>query len=782
MPIALIFLTGLAFSTISILGVGFSILSLLKRAGDSKLKFPESYFVLSCALGILWSATFFVATQTYASNFDLRTVYIKGACDLAIIALGAIFAWRPMREMMAEITRLPGMIVIMLGGAAFGIISYLLFPYIFDSGQLKWTQGMLFGYGSGYPTAMPGYSGMVISAARIFEDIPVITAAGAFKPLLGVLAAAVAYHAISAVGLRNRLLNTIFLLVLMACSEFGQIGLANQGKDSIFGILFAFAFMAAICRNDRHISGLEIGIYFAAGTSIGIISAPYMIAAYVIWIAISTDENRISTTAPHILIVNIIVIPPAISGFFGGLNLLYIFIIYIVFLIFTISSIWRWPKAPAITIPIRVLALVPIALIILCAALMPVTLEMLAWLNADGTPVFQLRAPLDGKTNFYEFLFYSSLNAVPVGGGLASAALIGFTPLGRSRPGLIAIAIMPFAVLFALLLRSHFHIPLLSNFNVWDLVKDIPQWLGGTLFALLAVVTINALLASAPFRTIRTTLLSLIFAATAAATVQRVPAYPLFTPVTFSKIGGFQDKNLSEIGNIAWKNLRRRYFLMDDSIPWAKSYFYHAQIFDVFPSLSDIKTLHTYKNPQPFGLLVSNSNILHMRSWAATNNASLEYVSSVFDDTASVWIVRMDGKDEQDSVPAVNKALIAAGAHEPELDGRMVWLEKTAQITVTSTENATACLTLGLFSTNYRKNQEELVDITAGDKTTTINLLGTSMVKPAIVNLTIVPKDTTAEVTIQSRSNEISFPGDTRRIAQGLTLPLKVQFDGPCRN
>ncbi|WP_137128648.1 hypothetical protein [Rhizobium sp. FY34] len=55
----------------------------------------------------------------------------------------------------------------------------------------------------------------------------------------------------------------------------------------------------------------------------------------------------------------------------------------------------------------------------------------------------------------------------------------------------IAVAAMPFAATALALIHHDLGLHVISDFNTWDLVKDVPMWLGGTYFQFVVVSAIT---------------------------------------------------------------------------------------------------------------------------------------------------------------------------------------------------------------------------------------------------------------------------------------------------
>lgn len=783
MPIAMLYLSAGLSSIFQVLGTGLALLAILKRLQVRGLDKPDSYMALSAALGVCWAALFLTGLVLIGARFGHKAPHVKLVLDALIIAVGLISSFEQVRQIARAIAENAGLVTLGIFGALVGTWAFLLYPHVFDSGQLIWTQQLLDGR-IVPPSAMMGYSGLVAPSGRAFSELPVITVAAAFKPFLGLLAACVAYHAVSATGLTNRFLNAALLLVIMLTSEFGLSGLIELGKDSIFGMIFALAFFAALARPDDERSGVELAIYFAAATSTGIISVPYMTAAYVIWLAVSDDPKRLSSTLPPLLIVNLLIVPPALIGFFDSHSVSLVFAAYFVVAAAVIAALRAFPTTPSLAVLSRWRAWFPLSLAAACVALMPVALEMIPWIQPDGTPVVELRPPLDGKTGFFAYMLGNSWNQLPIVLGSLAAFAIGFSRYGRARPAVVAIGAMPFAVIVALLSRVHLRVPLLSGFNVWDLAHDIPQWLAGTLFALMLVVGLNALLMR--FSSRRVTALAVSAVAVACAT-RAFPSLPLdrfHLPLYLNDVGATHDKDLSAVGQIVWKELRGRPILMDDSLSLTANYFYRISMYDARPVHLNLADLDRFAETEAIGVAVANRDVNRIVQWAAAHKASVERkIGLEEDNSASFLVIRFNGKDERDLSGAESQIEIKSGAFPVENGGagRFRWAGSDVDLMAAVPSAGRACLSIRLFSANYKPSDKEAVRLAWNGGAATIDLHGSTMSAPTTAQLDVTPNNGLAEVHMTAEFSDFTFPNDARRIAYGIKLPVELDAGRACQ-
>jgi hypothetical protein len=783
LPVETLFIAGLAYAAIQVVGVGLALLILLRRFGLIVPGRPETYVVASIALGVLWGALFVTTAYLLGSRFDIAFVTTKIIADATIIAVAAFVAWPQSREIATALVRQPALLLLISLGYLLGTWAYLQFPHVADSGQIMWTQAAMQGQANNL-SAMLGYTGIVVVVARLFDHLPVITSAAAFKPLLGALAGAIAYHAASAAGLRFRALNATSLLLLMCLSKFGLHGMFELGKDSIFGILFGMAFLTALCRPAAEQSGLELGLYFAAAATTGVIAVPYMLAAYLIWIVISDEPRSAVQTVPVMLAVNAAFLPVALAGFTTGSNPAPLFLAYMAFSGIVLLAIHFAPALPGLGLVRRFRAWLPMLCAAPAALLMPAAVEMISWYRPDGSPVVELRPPLDGKTTFLAYFLAEPIQIYTVTAGGIAAMFLGFSPLGRRRPGLVALCAMPFAVLLLLLVRAHSGLPILSGFNVWDLTKDIPQWLGGPLFGFVAIVGLNVIADVLKRPRIAVAALSLALALVinhAARTVVRLEHYA--RPLHYTSTGAWAERDLAIATDLTWREFRGHDVILDETLDLTKNYFYYFQMYDARPVALQMDQLGFFTNRSRIGMAVSNVRLGSIKKWALAQRASLRYLAPLQEGQASLLAISFDGRSEVSVPPGISHAEFVSGVYatENQPSGTFRWVRAISEIEVATAEADHVCVEVSLFSAKPGLNDEQHIRLEARDGwSKEVNLAGSSPSSPTTIRMNVDTKDGASALRILAQFSEVRFPGDTRRIAFGALLPIRLTAGQTC--
>ena len=788
MSIATLYLAGLAYTAFSVIGVGFVILAALRRLGVLRTEQPASHILCAIALAIYWGAIFLAAVVAFNAKFAETATYVKFALDAVIVAAGVLYAHRELREIGRSLMQ-GGVLILAGGGLIVGTWAFLQFPHVLDSGQLRWTQDLLTRGSADAPSAMLGFSGLIVFLGRMFDAIPLATTAAALKPLLAVIAAVTAYHAADCLAPRQRGLVAVLFIALMAVSEFGLLGVIFLGKDSIYGILFSIAFLAALCRPEPSRHAWELGLYFSVAVTTGVIALPFMLAAYVLWQLLAAPEDKAWSTAPALYLVGLPVLPTALAGFFhAGLAAMFAAYLALGLAGFAFVKLAGKPAAALfgrVSGRLRsVRAWVPAALALPCVFLMPVDLPITAWRNQDGTLIAERRAPLDGKMDIFGYFLEHPVQSFTIGFGVIAALILGFTRLGRERAGLVAACTMPFAVLLAALVRAHSGLPVLENFHVWDIVKDIPLWYGGALFGLLAVVLLHVLASVVPVAWARSAALLVAGTALFVAGAGHVSRYEYTRPVNYTEIGGYTDRDMAVASAIAWRELRGRHAYFDMSLTVARYYFYSFQMYEVRPSQLDVKWLikEAFPATTRIGIFARHDKMHAIRAFAASQKASIIHLAEIENGEGSLFAIDFDGRSRLDPARTYDGASVIDGAHDTEIvhGMRFRWLRASSEIAVTLVDSKAACVTLELFSTG-RPRSSEIVAVEAPDAgTAKIDIKGSSMSAPRRAKIVVAVRDGGARLRLRAEFPEGPFPRDARPIAFGIRLPIAVNAAGTC--
>lgn len=410
-------IAGVCFSMVQVLGVGLALQALLTRCGVGRPPGSTWALLQALALGFYLQAICAIAWQLSGLSYSLTIALLSVALGLGVIVATLIYAREQLRELITEIVADGTLMWLSLAGFVVGTLALFQFPHVLDSGQIIWTQTVLSSGFAPFNSSMLGYSGLVLPLGRIFDQVPVVTLAAAYKPLLVMIAGATTCHAVTCLALRWRTLTCIFLSALTLFSWFGLNGLIHLGKDSIYGILFSMAFMTSLCAPPERRNNLAPALFFAVAGTLGVIAVPYMLTAYALWLFLAPKEDQAWETLPAIYAVGLPITPTVIAGFLQ-LSPLLVFAGYIAagvvgYLLYRNADFSKLRAAIGrVASPIG--PFLPIGFMIACYFMLPFELAFPVWENADGSLVTEVRPPLDGKTSFFALLLDKSLQTYTV--------------------------------------------------------------------------------------------------------------------------------------------------------------------------------------------------------------------------------------------------------------------------------------------------------------------------------------------------------------------------------
>lgn len=788
MSIATLYLAGLAYTAFGVFGVGFAILAALRRLGALRTDGPASHILCAAALALYWSTLFLTAVVAFGLPFGAAAINLKLALDTLIIAGGAAYGYREILELGRDLRR-GGVLFFAAAGIVWGSWAFVQFPYVPDSGQLLWTQKFLTRAAPDSLSAMLGFSGLIVFFGSFFESLPLITTAAALKPLLALIACVTAYHSADSLVPRFRNAAAVLFIGLMAVSEFGTRGIAMYGKDTIYGVLFSVAFMATLCRPDAARRGAELGLYFAVAVAIGIVTLPYMLVAYILWLIFAPPEERALSTIPALYHIGFLLVPVSVAAFFQVRPPAALAAYAALGLAGFVAARFAARRS---AIVLRVFerlrsarAWIPLALLLPCIFLMPVETPVVSWAGIDGTVILERRPPLDGKMGFFAFLveWRAHLFMLPL--GVLAAVSLGFFEFGRERAGLVAICAMPFAVLLAMLIRANTGLPLLSDFNVWDIVKDTTLWYGGALFALLLVVLLAALAEKVPIARARTALLILVGAGLVAASASRVYVPALAQPLNYSRIGAYPSRDTAVATEATWLELRGRLLLADMSLTASRQNYHILSMYEAHMSILNLEWLGKQNLPPStrIGLLVRQDKIPAIRAFAKARRASITELARLEDDEGLLLAVDFDNRGSISLPGHSRRATVIDGAHGHEVwqRARFRWLREAAEVAVALEPGEEACLVLEMFSAGKAPSREVVAVEAPGLPPLEVDLTESTITRPKRAAVRVVGEGGLVRLKLKSRFSARLFPRDPRPIAYGLRQPIAVETAVRCR-
>jgi hypothetical protein len=759
-------------------------------------------FLLSAALGAIWSAlAFFFLYMIDAHSQPRAGFYARIALDTALIVI-LFLAFRPMRQVREILSSLRGgaFWLLLLAGLGLGLYSAFHFPHVFDSGQLLWTQYLLWGPAGLVETAshapganflntvhwesMIGFSGIIAPMGALFPDYPLVTVAAGFKPLLLVLIMFACHHIVLALHMPSRFLSTVMLAALMLLTPFGMYGAIELGKDSIFGIIFSVVFLVLLCQEDVEKRGIELALLFSAASVLGVIAVPYMLVALALWLLLAADARQARAVMLSFFLIVAVTLPVVVAGMLHKSYWL-ILAVYLVaaVLMLTIGLTRRFATllSPVRRWTDRIMPALPLICLAGAALLLPVAADMPVWMNADGIIVTERRVPLDGLTGMGTLLLGDFQQRPMMIVGLAALLLMGLS--SRVSKGMIAVAAMPLAATAIILIHFHLGLHFLTVFNQWDLIKDVPLWYGGAMFSILAIAGITHFARHIPRRAYIAGVL-VFFSFIAYRTYIDNSWRKFIKPVYYTKVGGLKDRDFSVVSEITWNRLRNRQIFAAPSV--IPNYFYSLQMFGGRPSnyspdvfKTDLPALNE------IGFAVPNEELFSIANYARRTKASLEFVASLGDGTQAFAIMKFDGKGTM-SLPDL-----------PEVHGRVAsfrsgehgvgdyenfsfrWLRKVSTLDI-PIANGVSCLTIEAFRASAEQQSSRVNLSGASASPATIDLAGTLLTSRKTHLITVRSSGEHAQVRLEAEMPEIRFPNDARDIAWGIVSPVRVEPGKVC--
>ena len=796
------FLTILSYATIhsffSIILVGLTVHASLAKRGVVRMDDSSANILSVFGWGMMWGAVrFLVLFKLDMFRSPALLVPIQLGTDLGIVALLAATV-RPMAEMRRIVREWanPWAVAATLAALTIGVWAFLQFPHTFDSGQLLWTQEVLWGR-IGPADSMIGFSGLIAPVGTALPDIPLVTIAAGFKPLLLVIAVFVCVYVVRALELPHPLVSAALLALLMLVSVFGLYGVIELGKDSIYGVLFSVAFMATLCRPDVETRGVEAGLFFAVAAVLGIVTVPYMLIALALWLIFAATAAQFRTVALWLLIINAVTLPVAVAGMIRKPYWLLLLAYGVAALgaLLALAAVRRFGSTLA---RLRksisfLLPALPVLLMIACALLLPAEVKIMAWINADGSEVVEVRPPLDGETGFIKLMFFYPSQPAVIALGLAVMAVMAF--VGRSLPpALIAVAAMPLATLVVILVHLHLGLRVLSPFNQWDLIKDVPLWYGGAMFSAIAVAGLGfawrawrpAGLGTGRGEATGYAVLAGIVAVSALIAAR--PGLPIARYATappYSTVGGSIDADMAVAAEQVWLNLRgRRIFIEPSLLP---DYFYSFQMFGGYPSVYRRRTFEeTLPDLKSIGLIVPTTELFSLERMARRHKAHLELMSTLPQSGAVLLSMDFDGSGRivlpslVDIIDTQSRtALVSDGAYGLETvgDRKFRWFRKDSRLDV-NLANGVACVTLEAFGGEGDTTLSVETDGKA--EPDILKIAGGTIPSPRAVSFTLRSPHDSLSVRLVASTPEIRFPNDSRPIAWGGNMPIQVKPGSSC--
>ena len=519
---------------------------------------PRAFLRLA-ASGVLWNALLFGATRILRPSGSLPRGPVLGAAlgATALLVLAALLVRR---------ARLGGLLLAAARGVSLplvalavlsGVVTLRSFPHVADCFQLHWTEHLAAGKTAGGDSGALGFSAWMLFAGLFRADLPLVSSGAGSRIPLFVLTFVAAHALVVASAVRRVALGTSLLILMVLGSYFGRIGLVEFGKDSLFGLVFAVAYAAALPRKRPEEGRRDRGLFFAAAVLLGVISFPFLAVLTALDLAFRLPEGGLRSEFRSLALFAIPASLPAISTMSRTPGLLIAAVLVGASLLAAVL-----PETPVAIGPARietVTRFLPAAafliLIVAGVLLMPIRLPILTRYDAGRLPIFDAWPPLDGRMSYASYLLAlggSRYAPVAAAGILGVLAYLLRSP-ARRIGSLTAIALTPMVLALLGLILAILPVRPLRPFHVWDLVKDVPLWLEGPFWGLFAVLALDFLLErlrrQIPDRTLTIGLAALVLVAVVA---KRRTLSVTFRPAVLTAAAGHQDADVAALYQDVW--------------------------------------------------------------------------------------------------------------------------------------------------------------------------------------------------------------------------------------
>lgn len=758
-------------------------------------------FVLVAALGSIWvGLVFLLLFRLHAFAIPQGGMLGLAALDLALVAVISL-TLRPWQELRAILSsfRNPAFLGLLAIGLVLGAWATRRYPHVFDSGQLLWTQHVLWEQGSlrdallnmpgvGYYDvdrleSMFGFSGLIAPLGSLYPDVPLVTLAAGLKPFMLVLLLCTCSYIVEMLDLPHKRLGIALLVVAMLGSQFGYYGVLELAKDSIYGVLFCTVFLTALAVSDRQTRATEAAILFCAASVTGVIAVPYMLVALGLWLVFAADLTQTRAVMRPFLAVNTLILPLVVSAMLHKplWPLVLVSLVGSVVILFLLGSprfaqshgAWqKWADRIAPSLPLFSFAL--------AAALLPVVADMPVWTNADGSVITERRAPLDGQTGMLDLFFVASASQkITVAVALIALVIASFRRTSRTY---CAVAAMPFAVIAIVLIHLKLKLGFLSVFNQWDLIKDVPMWLGGTF---ISVIALQAVGQASPVRSrLVGRIGSLVLALFAIGVIPKDQWLKLVTPGQHSELFASANQDLMTAGEIVWEHLPNRSVLAGkDVLP---GYFFSLQMYGGRPSQYNASSLND-ELPKlgKIGLAVPKEEIFFIAGYAREKSASLTYMAPLAGGNQAFLIMEFDGQGRI-SLPDLPElqgkfANIRIGVYDQENvgGGTFRWAQKAVTLDVPIRDKL-ACVRFRASAATIDERPKIVHVKGDGLPAQSFNLKGSALTQPQDVRITASSDQHRATLQLEATMPEIQFPNDGRKISWAIFTPIQVDQGKSC--
>lgn len=376
----------------------------------------------------------------------------------------------------------------LIGAAAslcLGLAAIIAFPFAYDTAELA-SLGTYLESASEYPArarGMAAYQGAIFPIALLAEAIPLPVIGGGMKLLIAFLGWVAIDQTRKVFFKAPEIGATLLATSVLFSSTLVNFGFLMLGKDSIVGVILFWLGLVSCAPSNYRASKHFIPLIMTAAYGTGIIVLPYIALLALIQIAVSKRPinvvDRYANMAPY----SVFLLPYALSAQTNTPIAIILALVILAYALWIIvrrvlesNLIGRWNLSYTCR---WLFSYVPILSLIFLVVSSPLDVVIDADFNFQWS---ELKPPL-GEVGFYQSLYgtrniESSISPLLV--VLTAVVFIVGAMLTRSS-FLLTLFSFPFLVMVFCYLHLILDLKIIRYRLLWDLYKDVPQWLGGFL-------------------------------------------------------------------------------------------------------------------------------------------------------------------------------------------------------------------------------------------------------------------------------------------------------------
>jgi hypothetical protein len=760
-------------------------LQCILRTDLSEKREVIEYFFLFVVIGLLFNSFEFLTTLALIHYLHFVAYYLASFKYFIDISLSGWILYKYRLSFSQWVRQIiwnsANLTNIGLLGLAFlvGVLAIVNYPHVLDCGQLQWTKLLLDGYSSVLTPGAGaiGYSALIYFPAVIFHQIPLVTLAAGFKVLLVCLFALISILMVNRVNFICPNFAKFAYFILGILTYFGSYGVLQVGKDSIFGIIFSLAYLLSLKESIDDKDYIKSALYFSCATIMGSITVPYLILMTFMYSILMFNKIRVFSFAFYLLLISFMSL---LIQFYLMLHIsISYFLLFISALILFCYALRDYQPKIEMKISINAFLTIFIILTLLgCYYCMPYKVALIPWIDALGNPIIEYRAPLDGIMTFKQFLFsFGNLNFLIIVCGILGQLIFAWKTNISKNVGIIIFSVFPFSMILLILCLGRLHNSPFSGFNLWDMIRDVPNWYGGFIFVFFALFCINFLISTIFYY--KKTLFIFFVSLLIIVSINHNKKYvrQLIKFAYFTKTGGSKDLYFSDLTHylVSNKFTSDKLYIAKDTkaFPWFYSFQMYAN-FQFLPlDLDQNNNIASVLNNLPALLITNSSGLMRLASNSLTQNIYIQEVHYFESVKESLYVLMPHHglKIDHDFSPLEEVLIDLKEGFYPEervRDTAFHWVQKKAHFAVYIMREGIYQIVLHPISIN---NLPNTLSIEVNKKASQAKEFSTGEM-PISISV-FLPKGPNKIILVNS-AVETNFPNDRRNISYGIFMPISA--------